>query len=138
MRTTAEIKIKYVRKLLIQHDTFIKGYFLVFPAGMLQPPFYHKHFPKALNFGGTGVVIGHEITHGFDDKGRLFDHHGNFHLWWKEASIEKFNEKAQCLINQYSKYVIPDIKIPIDGFLTQGENIADNGGLKQAFLVGNY
>ncbi|XP_049817520.1 neprilysin-4-like [Aethina tumida] len=106
---------------------------ILFPAGILQPPFYHKFFPKALNFGGIGVVIGHEITHGFDDKGRLFDHEGNLHLWWREASIQKFYAKATCLINQYSRFVLPEINSTLDGFLTQGENIADNGGLKQAF-----
>lgn len=100
---------------------------------MLQPPFYNRHFPKALNFGGIGVVIGHEITHGFDDKGRLFDHEGNLHLWWRESSIEKFYEKSQCMIDQYGQYVLPEIRVALDGYLTQGENIADNGGLKQAF-----
>lgn len=106
---------------------------IMFPAGMLQPPFYHRHFPKALNFGGIGVVIGHEITHGFDDKGRLFDHFGNLHLWWRQSSIEKFYQKCKCFIDQYSKYILPEVKIPLNGYLTQGENIADNGGLKQSF-----
>ncbi|XP_030748632.1 neprilysin-4-like isoform X2 [Sitophilus oryzae] len=106
---------------------------ILFPAGILQPPFYHKHFPKALNYGGIGVVIGHEITHGFDDKGRLFDHKGNLQLWWKNSAIEKFYEKSKCMIDQYGKYVLPGLKIPVDGFITQGENIADNGGLKQAY-----
>lgn len=78
-------------------------------------------------------MIGHEITHGFDDKGRLFDHQGNLHLWWRESSIDKFYEKSQCMIDQYGQYVLPEIKMPLDGYLTQGENIADNGGLKQAF-----
>ncbi|CAH0562497.1 unnamed protein product [Brassicogethes aeneus] len=106
---------------------------ILFPAGMLQPPFYHRHFPKALNFGGIGVVIGHEITHGFDDKGRLYDHQGNIHLWWGDDAIKNFYEKAECLVKQYGKYILPEVNLPIDGYLTQGENIADNGGLKQAF-----
>ncbi|KAG5896571.1 hypothetical protein JTB14_010399 [Gonioctena quinquepunctata] len=106
---------------------------IMFPAGMLQPPFYNRNFPKALNFGGIGVVIGHEITHGFDDKGRLFDHEGNLHMWWRENSIEKFYEKSQCMIEQYGQYVLPDLHVSLDGYLTQGENIADNGGLKQAY-----
>ncbi|CAH1160108.1 unnamed protein product [Phaedon cochleariae] len=106
---------------------------IMFPAGMLQPPFYNRHFPKALNFGGIGVVIGHEITHGFDDKGRLFDHEGNLHMWWRESSIERFYEKSQCMIDQYGQYVLPEIRVSLDGYLTQGENIADNGGLKQAY-----
>ena len=72
----------------------------VFPAGILQPPFYHKFFPKSLNFGGIGVVIGHEITHGFDDKGRQFDHIGNINQWWDHISSVKFQEKAQCIIGK--------------------------------------
>ncbi|KAK6640361.1 hypothetical protein RUM44_012054 [Polyplax serrata] len=106
---------------------------IMFPVGILQPPFYHKHFPKSLNYGGIGIVIGHEITHGFDDRGRLFDEHGNLDRWWDEGAIEKFHQKAKCLIDQYSSYTIRDIDIQINGVHTQGENIADNGGIKQAF-----
>lgn len=77
----------------------------VFPAGILQPPFYHKHFPKSLNFGGIGVVIGHEITHGFDDKGRLFDQYGNLQQWWKEDSIYNFHQRAKCMIGKLSRFI---------------------------------
>lgn len=73
------------------------------PAGILQPPIYHKYFPKSLNFGGIGVVIGHEITHAFDDKGRLFNHDGNLELWWNSEAIEKFYYKSQCIIGKYKK-----------------------------------
>lgn len=104
---------------------------IMFPAGILQPPFYHKFFPKALNFGGIGVVIGHEITHGFDDKGRQFDKHGNLKQWWNNATINRFRSQAQCIVDQYSAYKLPGIDLPINGKMTQGENIADNGGLKQ-------
>ncbi|KAL1123143.1 hypothetical protein AAG570_002230 [Ranatra chinensis] len=106
---------------------------IMFPAGILQPPFYHRYFPKSLNYGGIGVVIGHEITHGFDDKGRLFDKFGNLHRWWKDQAIDNFHRKAQCIIEQYSKYVVQEVGMQIDGINTQGENIADNGGIKQAF-----
>ncbi|KAK9890169.1 hypothetical protein WA026_008973 [Henosepilachna vigintioctopunctata] len=106
---------------------------IMFPAGILQPPFYHKHFPKALNFGGIGVVIGHEITHGFDDKGRLFDQNGNLDYWWKEPSVLEFHTRAQCMIDQYGAYMLPEVNARVNGYLTQGENIADNGGLKQSF-----
>ncbi|XP_033220405.1 neprilysin-4 isoform X2 [Belonocnema kinseyi] len=106
---------------------------IMFPAGILQPPFYHRYFPRSLNYGGIGVVIGHEITHGFDDKGRLFDKDGNLHRWWKDDAIEEFHLRAQCLIDQYSRYTVTDVDMPIDGVNTQGENIADNGGIKQAF-----
>ncbi|KAI5652041.1 peptidase family m13 domain-containing protein [Phthorimaea operculella] len=106
---------------------------IMFPAGILQPPFYHRHFPRSLNYGGIGVVIGHEITHGFDDKGRLFDCDGNLHRWWSDSAIEAFHMRAQCLIDQYGQYVVPEVNVKLDGVNTQGENIADNGGVKQAF-----
>ena len=73
-------------------------FLLVFPAGILQPPFYHRFFPRSLNYGGIGVVIGHEITHGFDDKGRLFDKDGNLYRWWKDEAVDGFHRRAQCLI----------------------------------------
>lgn len=106
---------------------------IMFPAGILQPPFYHRHFPKALNYGGIGVVIGHELTHGFDDKGRLFDHNGDIHKWWTDKSINGFHNRAKCLIAQYNNYTVKEVNINIDGESTQGENIADNGGIRQAF-----
>lgn len=80
---------------------------LVFPAGILQPPFYHRFFPRSLNFGGIGVVIGHEITHGFDDKGRLFDKDGNLHRWWRDEAIYSFHMRAQCLIGAEKYYIKP-------------------------------
>ncbi|XP_072746309.1 neprilysin-4 isoform X3 [Anoplolepis gracilipes] len=106
---------------------------IMFPAGILQPPFYHRFFPRSLNYGGIGVVIGHEITHGFDDKGRLFDKDGNLHRWWKDEAIDGFHRRAQCLIDQYARYTVTEVEMQIDGVNTQGENIADNGGIKQAF-----
>ncbi|RWS03047.1 neprilysin-2-like protein, partial [Dinothrombium tinctorium] len=106
---------------------------IVFPAGILQPLFYSQQFPKSLNYGGIGVVIGHEITHGFDDKGRQYDKDGNLKQWWNNATIERFRERAQCIIDQYSNYVLKDVELNINGKMTQGENIADNGGLKQAY-----
>lgn len=107
---------------------------IMFPAGILQPPFYHRHLPRSLNFGGIGVVIGHELTHGFDDKGRLFDRDGNLNRWWSETAIERFHERANCLISQYGGYRMSEIdNLAVDGTITQGENIADNGGIKQAF-----
>ncbi|PNF39036.1 hypothetical protein B7P43_G04849 [Cryptotermes secundus] len=106
---------------------------IMFPAGILQPPFYHRFFPRSLNYGGIGVVIGHEITHGFDDKGRLFDKDGNLHQWWHEEAIEEFHDRAQCLIDQYSHYTVREVAMHVDGISTEGENIADNGGIKEAF-----
>ncbi|XP_072047168.1 membrane metallo-endopeptidase-like 1 [Amphiura filiformis] len=106
---------------------------MVFPAGILQPPFYHKDSPWYLNYGGIGTVIGHEITHGFDDRGRKFDKDGNLKQWWSDESSENFNERAQCIIDQYSQYAMPEINKTLDGFQTQGENIADNGGMKESY-----
>uniref|UniRef100_A0ABD2W5D8 Peptidase M13 C-terminal domain-containing protein n=1 Tax=Trichogramma kaykai TaxID=54128 RepID=A0ABD2W5D8_9HYME len=106
---------------------------IMFPAGILQPPFYHRYFPRSLNYGGIGVVIGHEITHGFDDKGRLFDKDGNLLRWWSESSVTEFDRRAYCLVDQYSKYIVEEVDMALDGVNTQGENIADNGGIKQAF-----
>jgi len=106
---------------------------IMFPAGILQPPFYHKYFPKAMNFGGIGVVIGHEITHGFDDKGKQFDEQGNINQWWDMSSSSSFRAKAQCIINQYSQFRVPEVGVNLNGLNTQGENIADNGGIKQAY-----
>ncbi|CAD6235836.1 GSCOCG00008006001-RA-CDS [Cotesia congregata] len=106
---------------------------IVFPAGILQPLFYSQHFPKSLNYGGIGVVIGHEITHGFDDKGRQYDKDGNMMQWWNNATIKAFRERAQCIIDQYDRYKLKDVNLFVNGRMTQGENIADNGGLKQSF-----
>ncbi|GFR01882.1 neprilysin-1 [Trichonephila clavata] len=88
---------------------------IVFPAGILQPLFYSHYFPKSLNYGGIGVVIGHEMTHGFDDKGRQFDKDGNLKQWWNEATVRRFRERAQCIIDQYSSYVLEDIGLNING-----------------------
>uniref|UniRef100_A0A183V478 Neprilysin n=1 Tax=Toxocara canis TaxID=6265 RepID=A0A183V478_TOXCA len=106
---------------------------IIFPAGILQPVFYDKNFPHSMNFGGIGVVIGHEITHGFDDRGRLYDNLGNIRQWWDNATVEKFESKAQCIEDQYSAYILDQISMRINGRSTKGENIADNGGLKQAY-----
>ena len=114
---------------------FLKLYFSVLPAAIFQPLFYSQHYPKSLNFGGIGVVIGHEITHGFDDRGRKFDKDGNVMQWWNNSTDKAFRDRVQCIIDQYSKYKPPGLDLYVDGILTQGENIADNGGLKQSFRV---
>jgi endothelin-converting enzyme/putative endopeptidase len=105
-----------------------------FPAGILQPPFYDNNMDDAVNYGAIGAVIGHELTHGFDDEGRQFDAKGNLRDWWTEADANAFKERAQCLVNQYSGYTaIDDIKLR--GDLTLGENTADNGGLRLAYAA---
>jgi len=109
---------------------------IVFPAAILQPTFYDPNQPQALNFGAIGVVIGHEMTHGFDDQGRQYDKNGNLSPWWEQSDIDEFKAHAQCIVNQYSKFSIigPDGKqYFVDGENTLGENIADNGGVREAF-----
>jgi putative endopeptidase len=105
---------------------------IAFPAGILQPPFYDARFPRAYNFGSMGMVMGHEITHGFDDDGRKFTAEGKLEDWWEEDVSARFDEQAACVREQYSaEEVQPDLFI--DGQLTLGENIADLGGLKVSF-----
>uniref|UniRef100_A0A667X583 Membrane metalloendopeptidase like 1 n=1 Tax=Myripristis murdjan TaxID=586833 RepID=A0A667X583_9TELE len=107
---------------------------IVFPAGILQPPFFSKHQLQALNFGGIGMVIGHEITHGFDDNGRNFDKDGNMLNWWSNYSAEHFKDQSQCMVQQYGNF---NWKLAggqnVSGISTLGENIADNGGVRQAY-----
>ncbi|CAF4364736.1 unnamed protein product, partial [Rotaria sordida] len=88
---------------------------------------------RYLNYGGIGTIIGHEITHGFDDTGRQFDKDGNRISWWTNETIEKFNNRKQCFIEQYSNFSVPEINMNSNGNQTQDEDIADNGGLKAAF-----
>ncbi|KAI1321652.1 hypothetical protein EDD11_003132 [Mortierella claussenii] len=109
---------------------------VVFPAGILQAPFFHAENPEYVNYGGIGFVAGHEITHGFDDRGHLFDAEGRMQNWWSNATLEAFNSKAGCFVEQYSNFTVKgndDKDYHINGQLTLGENIADNGGLKQSF-----
>jgi len=105
-----------------------------YPAGVLQPPFFHKDFPDAMNLGGIGYVMGHELTHGFDDQGSKFDADGALTDWWTKASLDAFAARTACIRDQYGAYAVePGVKV--NGELTLGENIADNGGLKQAWQV---
>ena len=105
-----------------------------FPAGILQPPFYDNNQDDAVNYGAIGAVIGHELTHGFDDEGRQFDAKGNLRDWWTEADAKAFEERASCIVNQYSGYTAVD-DIKLNGKLTLGENTADNGGLRLAYMA---
>jgi len=106
-----------------------------FPAGILQTPYFNKDAPKYLNYGGIGMVIGHEITHGFDDDGRQYDKDGNRIPWWTNNTITEFNKRKQCIIDQYSNYTVAQIHKNLNGDQTQGENIADNGGIKSSFFA---
>jgi len=107
---------------------------IVFPAAILQYPFYDVRSDDAVNYGGMGAVIGHEITHGFDDQGRQYDADGNIRDWWTKEDAEQYNKRAKKIINQFNGY-IPLEGIHINGELTQGENIADLGGLTISFAA---
>jgi putative endopeptidase len=105
-----------------------------FPAGILQPPFYSAKADAAVNYGGAGAVIGHELTHGFDDEGRQFDAKGNLNEWWTPDDAKAFEEKTSCLVNQYSSYTAVD-DVKLNGKLTLGENTADSGGVRLALMA---
>ena len=107
---------------------------ITFPAGILQPPFFDPKAPDASNYGGIGAVIGHEMTHGFDDDGRKYDGKGNLRDWWTPEDTKRFTARAEALAAQYDNYVVND-ETNVDGHLTLGENIADLGGLKIAYLA---
>ncbi len=105
---------------------------IVFPAGILQAPYFDLYADDAVNYGGIGMVIGHEFTHAFDDQGAQYDKDGNVSNWWTEEDYTKFKEKTQQVIDQYSKFTVLD-SVPIKGALTVGENTADNGGIAIAY-----
>jgi endothelin-converting enzyme/putative endopeptidase len=105
-----------------------------FPAGILQPPFFDKDVDDAVNFGGIGVVIGHELTHGFDDQGSKFDAQGNLTNWWTQADRDEFEKRTTCVADEYSSFVAVD-DVHLNGRLTLGENTADNGGLRIALAA---
>lgn len=105
---------------------------IVFPAGILQPPYFNLEADDAINYGAIGSIIGHEIVHGFDDFGSRFDSKGNLRMWWTENDKKQFDERTECLIKQFNNFeVLPNLFI--NGRLTLGENIADLGGLKIAY-----
>lgn len=107
---------------------------IVFPAGILQPPFFDPQADDAVNYGGMGAVIGHELTHGFDDQGAKYDFEGNLKDWWSEADLEQFNARATAVADQYDQYTVLD-NLHVNGRLTLGENIADIGGLNIAYTA---
>jgi putative endopeptidase len=104
---------------------------IVFPAGILQPPFFDKAMDDGVNFGGIGLVIGHELTHGFDDQGRKYDPTGNLRDWWTETDGKEFEKRVSCVADEYSNFVVVD-DLKLNGRLTLGENTADNGGARVA------
>ena len=107
---------------------------MVFPAGILQKPFYARGVAPAVNYGAIGMVVGHELTHGFDDEGRQFDAKGNLRDWWSPSVNAEFEKRTQCIKKQYDGYTVLD-NLHLDGKLTMGENIADLGGMKLAYAA---
>jgi len=105
-----------------------------FPAGILQPPLFDKTMDQVVNFGGIGSVIGHELSHGFDDSGRKFGPSGNFEDWWTPQDAAAFEERAACFVDQYSGYTAVD-DVKVNGKLTLGENVADGGGMRIALMA---
>jgi putative endopeptidase len=105
-----------------------------FPAGILQPPFWDNKLDDAVNYGAIGAVIGHELTHGFDDQGRQFDAKGNLQDWWTAEDAKEFKERAQCIVDQYGGFQ-PVAGVHLNGQLTLGENTADNGGVRLSYMA---
>ncbi len=107
-----------------------------FPAGILQPPFFEKSMDDSVNYGAIGMVIGHELTHGFDDQGRKFDAKGNLRDWWTAEDAKQYDERGKCISDEYTQEV-PDAGpgVKQNGLLTQGEDTADNGGIHLALLA---
>jgi endothelin-converting enzyme/putative endopeptidase len=105
-----------------------------FPAGILQPPFFDNNMDDAVNFGGIGAVIGHELTHGFDDQGSKFDANGNLRDWWTKEDEAEFKKRTECIANEYDQFTVNG-DLHLNGHLTLGENTADNGGVKLALMA---
>ena len=108
---------------------------IVFPAGILQPPFFDPNADDAVNYGGMGAVIGHEMTHGFDDQGAQFDAQGNLRNWWSASDLEKFKRGTGLVASQFDSYTVLDTATHVNGKLTLGENLADLGGLSISYAA---
>ena len=106
---------------------------ICFPAGILQPPFFYMDGDDAINYGGIGVVIGHEMTHGFDDQGRKFDKEGNLAEWWTADDAARFDERARVLVDHFDAITVLDT-VRANGTFTLGENIADQGGMQVSIM----
>ncbi|KAG8222300.1 hypothetical protein J437_LFUL001842 [Ladona fulva] len=107
---------------------------VTFPAGILQPPFYGLGL-ESLNYGAIGAIMGHELTHGFDDQGRRYDKNGNLRMWWSRETLVEYERRVKCIVDQYDAYPVKQLggNFTVNGVNTQGENIADNGGLREAY-----
>ncbi|KAH8361744.1 hypothetical protein KR200_003618 [Drosophila serrata] len=119
----------------VQASYYIIDHSINVMAGILQPPIYHRAWPDSLKFGTLGFIVGHELTHGFDSTSSMFDSKGNVNPWWTKNTQRGFDIRTHCFIKQYSNYTIPEIGVNVNGIKTKDENIADNGGLRQAFVA---
>ncbi|KAG0316020.1 hypothetical protein BG000_005021 [Podila horticola] len=137
-----ELVGKPVEKRLGKTPQTVNAYYdpsanlIAFPAGILQPPAFHVDNPEYANYGAIGFIAGHEITHGFDNQGHMFDSKGKMENWWTNSTEEAFNARASCFVDQYGNFTIKDPvgkETHLNGQMTLGENLADNGGLKKAF-----
>ncbi|XP_064094296.1 neprilysin-1-like [Macrobrachium nipponense] len=108
---------------------------IILPLGILREPFYNPGYPMYLNYGSLGVVVGHELVHGFDNHGKRYDKHGNVSQWWSDEMAEQFTERAACFVEQYSQYPIEMVGKNVDGNETLGDNICDNAGVLNAWLA---
>ncbi|KDO29318.1 hypothetical protein SPRG_05855 [Saprolegnia parasitica CBS 223.65] len=143
-RAVAKLRVPVEKNEWLMHAHEVNAYYnplanqIVFPAGILQPPFFDAHEDLARNYGAIGMVIGHEITHGFDDQGRNFDAVGNMQPWWSDATARRFEAKTACIATQYTSMAVRnessgELLGHVNGRLTLGEAIADIGGLRVAF-----
>ncbi|MBN3299200.1 PHEX endopeptidase, partial [Amia calva] len=145
LRFIAQLDIGWLRKSVpktqwFTNPTTVNAFYssstnqIRFPAGELQKPFFWgSKYPRSLSYGAIGVIVGHELTHGFDNNGRKYDKDGNLDQWWSNTSISSFNEKTQCMIDQYNSYHWSEAGMNVRGKRTLAENIADNGGMREAF-----
>ncbi len=136
----ADLKKPVDRKKWLMTATTVNAYYqpstneITFPAAILQPPFFNPKAEDAANYGTMGAIIGHELTHGFDDQGAQFDADGNMKMWWTETDYKNFKEKTQLVVDQFNNYIAIDT-MHVNGNMTQGENIADLGGLTMAYYA---
>jgi len=146
VKSLSELRKVPKRDVWLSHPAIVNAWYspnhntITFPAGILQFPFFQGSLPRYINYGAMGMVIGHEITHGFDDQGRQYDGTGNLQPWWSEETLQGFLERADCFIQQYTNYTVPELidilgeeDAHLNGKNTQGENIADNGGIRESF-----
>ncbi|KAB0797758.1 hypothetical protein PPYR_08751 [Photinus pyralis] len=129
--------IKYGKSVDVNAYYSMRSNRIILPAAILQGAFFSDDRPWYMNYGGIGFIIAHEIIHGFDNDGRQHDKFGNLEDWWAPSTKAKFLTKSQCIIDQYGNHSVPELGLNLDGFMTQGENIADNGGIKIAYLAYN-